>query len=123
MGLHIRITRLPMLAIAALCWQVTAACGQVQITEIMANPGGDDSLWEWAEILNTSGADVDLNGWIFQDDDGAHIVLPNTSNIESTGGNTTVVPAGGVAVLYPCDALGFMPERFRNAWGQGIRLI
>ena len=72
--------------------------------------------------MNTSASAVDLNGWIFQDDDGAHLVVPNTSNIQSADGNTTIVPASGVAVLYPGDALSFMPERFRNAWGQNITL-
>lgn len=120
---HVRSKGWRAAAFAAVWWVAGTARAQIAITEIMVNPNGDDGPWEWVEILNTSAEPVDLNGWIFQDDDGAPLAAPNMSNIQSTGGNTTIVPGHGVAVLYPGDALAFMPERFRAAWGAGITLI
>ena len=75
---------------------------------------------------------MNLDGWVFDDDDDGLIA---EANISAAHGNT-IVPAGGVAVLYPGDDLDFMPQRFldghwRNsvppvpldAWGGGISLI
>lgn len=87
----------------------------------MHSPGGVDALWEWIEILNVTGAPVDLDGWVFDDDDESSASL---ANISSAGGmRATIVPAGGVAVLYAGDELEFMAERFNDAWGGGIALI
>ena len=93
---------------------------QLQFTEVMYEPGGDDALWEWVEIRNTSATAVDLNGWVFDDDDD-NPVADEDGNIKAANGNT-IVPAGGVAVLYPGSDLGFMPQRFTDAWGSGINL-
>jgi hypothetical protein len=58
---------------------------------------------------------------VFDDDDDSSIGF---WNIASNGGvRNTVVPAGGVAVLYAGESLDFMPERFSAAWGPGITLI
>jgi hypothetical protein len=57
------------------------------------------------------------------DDDGAVGGASGGSNITASPQNNTIIPAGGVAVLYPADELNFMPERFNNAWGGGITLI
>jgi hypothetical protein len=98
------------------------ARAQLQFTEVMYEPGGDDGLWEWVEIRNTSAAAVDLNGWVFDDDDDSTINAMAGANIRAVNGNT-IVPAGGVAVLYPGDELDFMPTRFTDAWGVGTNLI
>ena len=51
-----------------LCWTsiITIGFGQLTITEISYNPpeSGTDSL-EYIEVLNTSGASLDLTGWTF----------------------------------------------------------
>ena len=44
------------------------------------------------------------------------------ANIDSANGNT-IVPAGGVAVLYNAGDLNFEPSRFSSAWGSGITLV
>jgi hypothetical protein len=102
-------------------YTVRASIAQVVVTEVMHSPGGSDALWEWVEILNTNSQPVNLHGWVFDDDDDAGFA---TANISSAGGTrNTIVPAGGVAVLYPGDELQFMPERFNAAWGGGVTLI
>lgn len=109
--------------IATTCAASVAASmagAQIEFTEVMHNPVGADSLWEWVEIRNTSAAPVDLNGWVLDDDDDSSF---GQANIVAAAGRNTVVPAQGVAVLYPGDSLGFDPMRFTNAWGGGIPLI
>jgi Lamin Tail Domain len=112
-----------LLVLTAL-WTAGSAHAQVVFTEIMHNPGGSDALWEWVEIFNTTASPLDLDGWVFDDDDdGATGGAMGGPNITASPQNNTIVPAGGVAVLYPADELDFMPERFNNAWGEGITLI
>jgi hypothetical protein len=110
--------------LAGTVFTTSAAHAQLVFTEVMHRPVGSDALWEWVEIVNTGSAPVDLDGWVFDDDDdGAIGGADGGANISSSLGNNTIVPAGGVAVLYSADELDFMPERFTNAWGAGITLI
>ncbi len=114
------VLRLLLVLLSALA-ATSVSRGQVVITEIMHSPGGADALWEWIEIVNGTGAPLDLDGWVFDDDDDPSITA---ANISSAGGTrNTIVPAGGAAVLYAGDELGFLPERFNAAWGGGITLI
>lgn len=95
------------------------AWGQLQISEIMFDPG-DDGDWEWFEIRNSGTSAVDLDGF-FVDDTGGDAfpagALPNIQSV-AMGGNAlnTVIPAGSVAVLYDGAALAFDDSRFRSAW-------
>jgi Lamin Tail Domain len=109
-----------LIGFAALC-SPGIARGQVVITEVMHSPGGADHLWEWVEIVNAGAQPVDLDGWVFDDDDDSSFAAANISSAEGT--RNTLVPAGGVAVLYPGDELEFMPQRFNAAWGGGVSLI
>ena len=67
-----------------------AADTDIVITEIMNNPAAlSDAVGEWFEIHNTGATPVDLNGWTMYD------LGTNTHTIVGT----TIVPAGGYAVL------------------------
>src|SRR5688572_29547402 len=91
-------------AAASLLLMPDRARSQIVITEVMYEPGGVDSLWEWVEIVNTTAAPVNLNGWVFDDDDDGTIGgVMGGANIVASPSNNTIVPAGGVAVLYPGD--------------------
>lgn len=114
-----RLTRWGFLLVFVLTARYASA--QIVITEIMHSPGGNDSLWEWIEILNTSSQPVDLHGWVFDDDDDANLSVANISN--ASGTRNTIVPAGGVAVLYPGNQFGYNPQRLADAWGNGITFI
>lgn len=108
-----------LVSVGALLLAARVARSQPVITEVMHNPGGTDALWEWVEVRNPSSEPLNLHGWVFDDHGDASFTK---ANIVNTNGNT-VIPAGGVAVLYPGDELEFLPERFTNAWGAGITMI
>ncbi|MEM9606413.1 MAG: ExeM/NucH family extracellular endonuclease [Actinomycetota bacterium] len=70
--------------------QAGASPGDIVITEVMQDPAAvGDSEGEYFEVFNATGADIDLNGWTISDNDAdSHVI-----------GASTVVPAGGYAVL------------------------
>jgi prepilin-type N-terminal cleavage/methylation domain-containing protein len=74
------------------------------INEIMYNPddgmsGNEDNTYEWVELYNYGDADIDVSGWQFQDGNA-------TDNLQGDavhGSGTTVIPAGGYAVITDQD--------------------
>lgn len=96
--------------------QANLAWAQLEITEVMHTPLGNQNLWEWVEVRNTSSTAIDLDGWYFDDDDDVPVSETIGANIRSDNGNT-IIPAGGVAVLYAGSELDYTPSRFTNAWG------
>jgi hypothetical protein len=105
------------LAAAAMTMSSTA-WAQLQITEMMANPlGANDNAWEWMEVRNTGAAPVDLNGYLISRLNDEEFVTPGISAGQASN---TVIPAGGVAVLYDGQLTGagdFNDTLFRTAWG------
>ncbi len=68
------------------------APGDLVINEVMQNPNVvGDNVGEWFEILNVSGAAIDINGWTISD-------AGSDSHVINNGG-PLVVPAGGFVVL------------------------
>lgn len=63
--------------------------GDLVISEVMADPSGDESQREWFELYNPTARAVDLDGLRFETSSGGFTV----------GQPGTVVPAGGYAVL------------------------
>jgi hypothetical protein len=119
-AMRARVSRCIAALVIALAYPL-ACRAQLVITEVMYDSDADDSLWEWVEVLNTTAAPVDLDGWVLDDDDDNSLVA---ANINSVSGNT-IVPAGGVAVLYNSSPGGLdsNPARFTNTWGEPITLI
>lgn len=71
--------------------------GDIVITEIMQNPIViSDDFGEWFEVYNTTGAPIDLNGWIIRDEPGANqnLTTINTSVIVPPGGYITLGRGG-----------------------------
>jgi len=67
--------------------------GEIICTEFMQNPSAvGDSAGEWLELYNTTGAPIDIEGWILRDND-------SDSHTIDAGGAGVIVPAGGYIVL------------------------
>jgi len=66
--------------------------GDIIITEYMANPAEvGDSDGEYFEIYNTTGSDINIDGWIIKDDGSDSHTIDN--------GGTLIVPANGFLVF------------------------
>lgn len=83
------------------------------ISEVMANPASAEDDWEWIELHNPGTVDIDLAGWVVDDNNGsAHAA----SNIAAG-----TIAAGGSAVLFNVDDVS--AASFAAAWGDGINLV
>ena len=106
------------------------ASGGIVISEIMfatnsENPGdegfpeGDPGFDEWVEIVNTTGAAVDISGWYLEDEDGATTRFPEG----------TVLAPQEAAVIFGADREGGQyvdynsVAEFYAAWGCGYQAI
>ena len=94
-----------------LCW-AHLSLAQLEITEVMFDSLSSEPKWEWVEVRNTGISAVDLNGYVFDDDDGAILADSNISNLN---GPTAIAP-GGVAILYDGNSFGFDTQLYRDAW-------
>ena len=91
----------------------TVNAGEVLVAEVMFDPSFvDGDLGEWIEVRNVSGADVDLQGVVVQDDDDAGFVIDRALPL-AAGGAVVLGPSadtsvnGGVPVdfAYSIDAV------------------
>jgi len=85
----------------------------IVISEIMFNPTSSEPDWEWVEIVNTSGIDIDLAGYVLDDDDGAPLGAATIA--------AGTLGAGRSAVLFNADAI--TAADFEAAWGAGINRV
>ena len=90
-----------------------SAAASLVISEIMYNPDSSEDDWEWVEITNTGDADIDLAGYVLDDE--------NTAFHSAATIAAGTVAAGQSAVLYNADDL--TAEQFSDAWGAGLNLV
>lgn len=127
-SLCVRLNRV-LLLVGALSVVVEA---ELIVSEVMYDPASAEDRWEWIEVHNTGAVAIDLDGYVI-DRVGDRERLALSPNIvaslvyeQRVVDNPTVVPAGGIAVLYNGPGLGYDPDRFRAAWPEtpvGTRLI
>lgn len=78
--------------------------GDVIVTEIMQNPSAlPDGDGEYVEVYNTTGSDIDIEGWTLAD-------AGADSHVIDAGGAGVIVPAGGYASLARSATPGFTPD-------------
>ncbi len=91
----------------------------LRLLELMYNSVDTDGTWEWLEVENISGSDIDFSvtPYVLDDNGGGNRTGPNI-----TAG---MIPAGGKAVIV--DTFDFEENdadaRFAKAWGPDINLI
>ncbi|MDK2972128.1 MAG: uncharacterized protein PWP23_1883 [Candidatus Sumerlaeota bacterium] len=96
-----------LLCLAALAW-ASQANADLLISQIMYNATCDSSNeWEWVELYNSGTVDIDLAGYVIDDNN-------STQHTEANIAAGTV-PAGGVAYLFNGEAIS--PAEFKQAWG------
>ncbi len=82
------------------------------ITEIMYNPGGSDTDWEWIEIYNNGDNSIDLAGYVIDDNSSIQYTEPNIA--------AGSIGAGESAILFDID--GVTADQFKDVWGN-VNLI
>lgn len=94
---------------------------QLVVTEVMFDSASSgDGAWEWIEVENTGGSAVDLNGAYAGKLGGGEVPGP----VVDSSALNSVIPAGGVAVIYDANfgvgnPSSFNDQQFRDAWGLG----
>ncbi len=72
----------------------------VVVNEIMYNPSpGSDSYYEYVELYNSAGFDVDLKDWILITEGGVNGQEQLLAADTTHGGSSTIIKAGGYAII------------------------
>ena len=116
-----RLFSVGAIALVVVLWGHAPARAQLQVTEVMHSPL-DQDVWEWIEVRNSGGTPIDLNGAYGDRLGDPRILQSDPVSIDSLKASNTVIPAGGVAVLYDANLPGvtnadFDDQIFRDAWG------
>ena len=71
------------------------------INEIFYNPpaGYNDDFYEYIELYNSGGADIDVGGWLLSDNQATDTITGD----DVRGNGSTVIPAGGYAIITDRD--------------------
>lgn len=79
---------------------------------------------EFVEILNVSGADIDISGWYLRDEDGFTDIIPAGTNLAADEAAILYqadVSDGGNTFEFASDSEG--KQAFYDAWGCGYQVI
>lgn len=110
-------------SLLAFAGMANAQLENLQFTEVLYDSvSSNEAKFEWVEVRNTGGTDIDLDGYTFRDfGNSAPPNIPaNIINVANGGDSTnTVIPAGAnnVAVLYNGFRFDYNDDRFRAGWG------
>ena len=107
------VSLLIMVSMVVLLFITNAAQAAIIISEIMYNPSSTEDDWEWIELYNSGSSEIDLTGYVIDDDDGTAYTSANIANGS--------ILAGETAVLFNADDL--TAADFEAAWRIGINLI
>ncbi|MEM7312219.1 MAG: lamin tail domain-containing protein, partial [Planctomycetota bacterium] len=102
------------ICLCAIVLSTSNATAQLRITEVMFDSESAEPRWEWFEVQNTGATAIDLNGGYARDMSGDDLVAPN---IDNTLTANTVIPAGGIGVIFNSGSNDH--TIFRQAWGLG----
>ncbi|MBI2607931.1 MAG: lamin tail domain-containing protein [Candidatus Doudnabacteria bacterium] len=86
----------------------------VTISEFLPNPDGIDSGEEWIELFNSSDAQVDLSGWILDDDSESGEIGSSAYTLE----NLVIKPESYLAIDLPEGSFAL-----NNSGGDEVRLF
>jgi hypothetical protein len=109
-------------ALAAVMAMPLTAAAQLQITEIMYNPVGNDAVYEWFEVRNIGATAIDLNGYQIEAVDDLYRESFSRTISNSIDPTTTIGP-GEVAVIYDGfvstanPSYNYSDDTFRTVWG------
>lgn len=106
------------LAIVLICFSLPLAADQLVINEIMYNSPGEDV--EFIELVNISGAVVNLAGWSLLDDDDAHTPCQLSGTLAPNAYLVVVGDKAKFSAIYP-DVKNINANAF-NANGAGWAL-
>ncbi len=112
-----------MMGLAGTAWAVPNP--NLQITEIHYDPlSSNDVIYEWIEVRNTGGTDINLDGAYMDDTLPNAIPTNGQPSILAGQSQNTIIPAGGVAIIYDALLAGepsvepnFDDAKFRASWG------
>jgi len=66
-----------MVSMVVLLFITNAAQAAIIISEIMYNPSSTEDDWEWIELYNSGSSEIDLTGYVIDDDDGTAYTSAN----------------------------------------------
>ncbi len=83
----------------------------------MYDPASADAGWEWVEVLNNTGSNINFETtpYVFDDDDEASLTAANIAS--------GAIAQGATGVLFDASASGVTLADMKTAWGDGINFI
>ncbi len=94
---------LPLLAAVTLfLYAPLTCCADVVINEILYDPDGGDSGYEFVELMNCGPSGVLLTGWVFETGNGAN---PDDWTVEWIGGDLDYLEPGAIFLIGESDVV------------------